>query len=266
MKNILKNVNIILTRAKHQAIETIHQLESLGANVISFPTIKITTIKNDPILDEKIKNINNYNSLIFTSENAVKSLLEKLDELGINFDPKRFFIISIGGKTSQVLRENEFRIDFQSKLFTSKSLIEKVSLINLVGRKILVPSSTLSKKNQFSILEKSGAIVEQVAIYTNTVNDTEFLDKELNEIKKKEIDLYIFTSPSTFKGYVEIQKIGNCVDYFKNKNIAVIGPVTKKTLEEFSLKPNIMPNNYTMNNLITEIKKFYSKEKIIQNI
>ena len=262
MERSLENKNIVLTRAKNQSIETIHQLENYGAKVISFPTIKITTIKNDKFLDETICNINNYNSIIFTSENAVRSFIEKIDELKVNFDPKGFFIISIGGKTSQVLKENGFRIDFQSKLFTSAALIEEVSLIDLVGRNILVPNSSLSKKNQFNILEKSGAFVEQAPVYTNTTNDSDSLKDEIHQLNNNDIDVYIFTSPSTFKGFLEILSIENPEKYFENKNIAVIGPVTKRALEEFGLKPNIMPENYTMNNLIEEIRKYY-KEEII---
>jgi uroporphyrinogen III methyltransferase/synthase len=262
MEKILENINIVLTRAKDQAVETINLLEKNGANVISFPTIRISTIKDNRELNETIKNINSFNSLVFTSENAVKSFLEKITELGVNFDPKAFFVISIGGKTSQVLLENGFRVDFQSKHFTSEALIEEISLIDLVGRKILVPNSTLSKKNQFGILEKSGAFVEHAAVYTNTINNHESLKNEIDLLYRTEIDVFIFTSPSTFKGFLEILNIKNPIEYFHNKNIAVIGSVTKKALEEFGITPNIMPQNYTMNYLIEKLKEYYKKEKI----
>ena len=126
----------------------------MGANVISFPTIKISTITGNHDLDETIKNINLFNSLIFTSENAVKSLLEKIEELQIAFNPKAFFVISIGEKTTDFCINNDFRVDFQPKQSSSEALLNELKQMDLVGRKIFVPTSTLSNQKQFIILEE----------------------------------------------------------------------------------------------------------------
>ncbi len=262
MKKVLQNKNIVLTRARNQSLETIGQLKDLGANVISFPTIKINTITKDPILDETIKNIHKYNTIIFTSENAVKSLLEKINELNVIFDPKAFFVISIGDKTSQSCIENGFRIDFQSTFASSDSLLKELGYIDLVGRKILIPSSTLSKENQFTSLEDHGAEITSMPIYKNTPNNSDTLKDEIHLINNVNIDLFIFTSPSTFKGFLEIIDIKDPKKYFNNKNIAVIGPITKKALNKAGIEPNIVPQNFTMNYLIKEIKKFFSKVKV----
>lgn len=263
MSEILENINIVLTRAKNQSVETIKQLEDLGAKVLSFPTIQISTITDSSELNETIKNIGYYNSLIFTSENAVKSFIEKIEELGIHFDPKAFFVISIGDRTTHVCKEFGFRIDFQSKLSTSDSLLKELGYIDLIGRKILVPCSKLSNPNQFESLCDHGAIVHSVPVYNNCVNNKEHLLNELKILKITDFDLFIFTSPSTFKGFLEILSIDNPTDYFREKNIAVIGPVTKEALVKAGIEPNIIPQNFTMNYLIEEIKKFYNNEKVI---
>lgn len=262
MKNPLKNINIVLTRAKNQSVETINQLSGLGANVISFPTIKISTITNNHDLDEIISNINLFNSLIFTSENAVKSLLEKIDELQVAFNPKSFFVISIGEKTTEYCINNGFRVDFQPKFSSSEVLLNELQHMDLLGRKILVPTSTLSNQNHFSKLEDHGAAVTVIPVYANCVNDSEYLEEELQQLSNTKIDLFIFTSPSTFKGYLEILKIKNPKEYFADSKTAVIGPVTEKAVRESGIEPTIVPNNYSMNYLIKEIIAFYSKEKI----
>lgn len=266
MKKVLQNKNIVLTRAKNQSLETIDQLKALGANVISFPTIRINTIRNNPKLDEIIKSVNNHNTIIFTSENAVRSFLEKIKELDVSFDPKAFFVISIGDKTSQFCLENDFRIDFQSTLASSESLLKELGYIDLVGRKILIPSSTLSKKNQFSSLKDHGAEITLIRIYENTPNSSDTLRDELKQLKDTNIDLFIFTSPSTFKGFLKINNIEDPKKYFENKNTAVIGPVTKKALCKAGIEPNIIPQNFTMNYLIEEIIKYYSKDKVIEGM
>jgi uroporphyrinogen-III synthase len=263
VEKVLDNINIVLTRTKNQSVETTRLLEELGANVISFPTIKISTITDDNDLDTEIKNVNYYNSLIFTSENAVRSFIQKIGELDINFDPKAFFVISIGDRTTQVCSEFGFRIDFQSNTSTSESMLKELGYIDLIGRKILVPCSNLAKPNQFESLENHGAIIHSLPIYFNSVNDKSNLTEEINQLNSNNPDLFIFTSPSTFRGFIKIMGIKEPVKYFKNKKIAVIGPVTQKELIKYGLKPDIFPKNFTMNFLIEEIKEFYRKEKSV---
>lgn len=263
MKRVLENINIVLTRAKDQSVETIKQLSELGANVLSFPTIQITTIKDDPILDETVRNINLFNSFIFTSENAVKSLLQKIKELNVPFDPKAFFVISIGEKTTDFCSNNGFRVDFQPKQSSSEALLEELQFMDLLGRKIFVPSSTLANLKQFSDLERHGATITAIPIYMNRVNDETHLEKEIKILNETRIDLFIFTSPSTFNGLLEILKIKDPKKYFENKITAVIGPVTEKAVLDIGIAPTIVPNNFSMNYLIEEIIEFYSKEKII---
>lgn len=263
MKRVLENINIVLTRAKDQSVETIKKLSDLGANVLSFPTIKITTINGDSNLDETIKNINLFNSLIFTSENAVRSLLQKTRELNVPFDPKGFFVISIGEKTTDFCISNGFRVDFQPRYSSSDALLEELKFMDLLGRKIFIPTSSLANLKQFSALENHGATITTIPIYMNSVNDEVHLEKELKILKGTSIDLFIFTSPSTFHGLIEILKIKNPKKYFENKITAVIGPVTEKAVRDIGVTPTIVPNNFSMNYLIKEIIEFYSKEKII---
>lgn len=262
MNKVLENLNIVLTRAKSQSVDTIRLLEQLGANVISFPTISIKTIFGNDELNRIINNINHYNSLIFTSENAVKSLLELIDNLSVNFNPKAFFIISIGDKTTEFCRANNFRVDFQSKSATSQDLLRELSHLDLVGRKFLIPSSSLSNPNQFDSLQDLGAEVNQANVYTNEVNKIENLSDKINLVKSINIDVFIFTSPSTFNGFLKILDISNPQKYFDEKITAVIGPVTEKALINVGIRPNIMPKKYSMKYLIEEITNYYSTENI----
>jgi len=259
LNKFLENKNIVLTRAKNQAVESIKAFEDLGANVISFPTIKISPIV-DSELNQTLKNINDFNSIIFTSENAVKYFLIKINELEIKFDSFNFFIISIGEKTSAICNKNNIKINFQPKKFTSEKLLFELNSFNFSGKKIIIPCSSLSKQNQFKDLEKFGAVVKSIPIYKNSTNDEKSLGNEITILNQNKIDLFIFTSPSTFKGFIRIMKIDEPKNYFDGKTIAVIGPVTEKALNTAGLNVDIIPENHSMNFLIEEIKKYYNKK------
>ena len=182
MEKTLKNINILLTRTRNQSVDTIKKFEELGANVLSFPTIQILTI-NSSRLDNEIKKLNEYNTLIFTSEDAVRSLLKKIKDLNIDFDPEAFFVISIGEKTSQVCKHFGFRVDLQSNIATSGNLTKELSYMDLVGRRILIPSSNLSNPKQFDPLEDQGAVINSLPVYENKVNDMKNLEAELKRLE-----------------------------------------------------------------------------------
>lgn len=265
MNNVLSNKNIVLTRTKVQSVQSVMDLEALGANVICFPTIKISPITNDPVLDETLANIKDFNSIIFTSVNAVKYFSLRIKQLKVEFNPTVFYVISIGKKTSDYCKHVGIGVNFESFLFTSDSLIKELSNIDLVDKKIIIPSSNLSKPEQYKTLEKLGAKVTSIPIYRNESNDIESLTEEIDILTNAEIDLYIFTSPSTFYSFSEIMKIEDHKNYFENKSIAVIGPVTKEALSKVGIEPNIIPQNFSMHYLIEAITEFYSKDKLLPN-
>ncbi len=262
MSKILENKNIVLTRAKNQAVESIKAFEDLGANVISFPTIKISPIV-DSALDETLKNINNFDTIIFTSENAVKYFVIKLNELSLSFDSHDFLIISIGNKTTAICNQNNIKVNFQPKKSTLKDLLFELESFDFFEKKIFVPCSSLSNHNQFNSLKRSGTQVKLVPIYENNTNDKKFLLEEIKIITNNIVDLFIFTSPSTFNGFIKIMEIENPKKYFDGKTIAVIGPVTEKALNDAGIKSNIIPENHSMNYLIEEIKKYYTTKTTI---
>ncbi|MCB9207713.1 MAG: uroporphyrinogen-III synthase [Ignavibacteriales bacterium] len=263
MEKVLENINIVLTRAKDQSVESIKSLEELGANVISFPTIKIVEITNTELLDKTIKNISEFNTIIFTSENAVKYFLKKIDDLNVNFEQKDFFVISIGSKTSQVCEENNILTNLQPSKATSDVLIKELKGIDLSNKKIIIPCSKLTKQDQYKELGNLAEKLVIIPIYDNVVNDVINLETEIKQINSSNIDLFIFTSPSTFNGFLEIMKIENPKDYFADKKVAVIGPVTEKALNDFDIKPDIIPNDFSMNHLIETIKKYYSEKSFV---
>lgn len=258
MNKILNNKNIVITRAKDQSTDSINTLRELGANVISFPTIDITPVENSNILQKWLSNINVFNTIIFTSENSVKFFILKMKELRYEIDLTKFFIISIGEKTSAFCEQNNFKISFQPKKFSFEDLVNELGRLDLGEKNILIPSSNLVSPEKYKALEKFGAKVTVLPIYQNKISSKADLSEEIKLINQTKIDLYIFTSPSTFNGFLEILNIDDPKGYFGSANIAVIGPVTNNELIKSGIKPNIVPNNYSMDFLIEAIKSYFS--------
>ena len=87
--------------------------------------------------------------------------------------------------------------------------------------------------------------------------------KNIEQLNSSKPDVFIFTSPSTFDNFLLIMNIDNPVSYFKNYNIAAIGPTTKSAIENNKVKVSIMPDEFTIKGLATKMVEFYKTNRKI---
>ena len=69
---------VLITRARAQSAQTTARLESLGASVIYCPTIEIAPPTSWTALDASIKELEEYDWIVFTSANAVEFFFSRL--------------------------------------------------------------------------------------------------------------------------------------------------------------------------------------------
>lgn len=224
-------------------------------NFIHFPTIEIGKSELSISEKNKIKFADSYDYIIFTSTNAVKYFLQNYggDYYTLTRKTK---IVAIGDKTASLLISKNIDVDLIPKSSSSKSLNELLTE-NLVSTKsILIPCSRLSKVDLSTSLESKGAMVDFIVVYENLIPKNISTDLMYN-ILKTNIDLYIFTSPSTFYNFISIVEITDSPNYFANKLIASIGPVTTEAIEKHNVKVNIEPHEYNLSSLTKEILEYY---------
>jgi len=83
----------------------------------------------------------------------------------------------------------------------------------------------------------------------------------LHQLDSSNVDLFIFTSPSTFENFLQIANIKNPFQYFNRFDIAAIGPTTKEAIESKKVKVNVLPDEFTINGLTKKIVDYYSNHK-----
>ncbi len=224
-------------------------------NLIHFPTIEIAEAKLTREEREKIGGADNYDFIIFTSINAVKYFLQnyKNNFAKLNCKTK---IVAIGKKTATVLIENSIDVDLIPSKASSGSLNELLTEKLMSAKSVLIPGSRLSKTDLFNALEMKGAMVDFIVVYENEIPKN-VSKSDMEKILETNFNLFVFTSPSTFYNFVSIFNIDNIESFFTNKVIVAIGPVTKEAIEKENLRVNIMPSEYNLNSLTTEIKNYY---------
>ena len=78
----LANKRILITRPRAQAADLCDKLAAHGAIPIVFPTIEIAPLQDTSLLDRAIRNLAQYQWIIFTSVNGVKAFWDRLDLSG----------------------------------------------------------------------------------------------------------------------------------------------------------------------------------------
>ena len=255
---------VVITRPEKQADDLAQLLTREGAHPLSFPTIKIVPPPNWRDLDAAIKNLEDYDWLIFTSANGVAFFFERLFAKNKDIrDLKGIKICCIGPATAQQVRSKGIMVDLVPKKFISEGILESFSGIDLRGEKILIARAAKARDVLPAGLKKSGAKVDVVTAY-ETVNS----GKKKNELetlfKENQVDVITFTSSSTVNNFVKI--MGRNISLPKGVKIACIGPVTSEAAKKAGLPVDIHQEEYTMKGLVGALIDYFGRKPAIRKM
>lgn len=233
----LSGRRILVTRSRHQASILSKKIKELGGMPVEFPTIDIMP------LDFEIKDLSQYQWVIFTSVNAVEIFFNKLEDIRELGNAK---ICAIGDATRQSVEKLHLKVDVTPSEFVAEALIEELKLLIKKGDMVLIPRAEEAREILPEQLEGFGAVVDIIPVY-RTVS-SEKSRAELKEILKT-IDTITFASSSTVKNFVDMLGEEN-LNLLNNIKIACIGPITADTARNLGVKVDIMPREYTIEELV----------------
>ncbi len=242
----LSNKRIVVTRAAEQSDNIVSMLKAKGATVLLVPTIRIIPANLSSEDELRISSFYKYDVAVFPSANSVKNLFAK-----ITIDkqsPTKPYIIAIGKKTGETIENFGFTPDFIPGKSSSEELVKSLAKFEWKGKSVLIPVGNLSNSDLADFMKTAGAIVYQVVVYKTEPNDS--IDNEMKtQILSGQFDMIVFYSPSQVKNFAAI--FG--ADILKGKQIATIGPTTKKSVEHYGFNVAVTPDNSTTEDLITSV-------------
>ena len=257
----LKGKTIVITRTIEQSKDTATALTKLGANVIVFPTLEILPPESWRKFDEIVMLPDKIDFIIFTSAHAVKMFNMRCNELNIKLNFNKTKVVSVGTKTSSVCGKDNIPVHIIPKKFSAEGVVEVLSKYNLKNKVVFIPRSAIGREELPRGLKDLGAIIKSVPVYNVSLPTKENIKPYIEELTKSQPDLFIFTSPSTFENFLQIEKVSNPVNYFSKFDVAAIGPTTRLSIEKKKVTVNIMPDEYTIDGLIKKITNYYNNKK-----
>jgi uroporphyrinogen-III synthase len=253
----LKGKTIVITRSVEQSKESAEQFRKLGADVVIFPTLDIVPPESWEEFDKIILNDNQPDYLILTSAHAVRMFKFRLDQLNTKPDYNNLKVVAIGNKTAAACERNNIPVDIIPSKFSSEGVIEELHKIGLEGKKVFIPRSAIGREELPDGLEKLGASILTAPVYNIAVPSPEDLKEYIAILNSSDVDLFVFTSPSTFDNFLNIMSIREPSDYFSGFKVAAIGPTTRTHLISNGVQVSVMPEEYNIDGLIKAVINFY---------
>ncbi len=240
---------VLLTREEKQARKTAQLLKKEGFEPVLFPTIRFEKINFDKkdVLDADI--------VIFSSQNAVRFLFLEIKKEQL--EGKK--IIATGEKTKKALEKEGIKDVLTPDIFSAEGVLKLIkSKKDFKGKKAVVvrPVEGLN-----TLIEKLNGYlhIKAVPVYKTVPNIPENKDQIKKELEKGDIFAVVFTSPSTFENFIRIFPY-KWKDLLKKTKIGVIGTTTAEALTKKGINPDIIPEKFTLDHLIKNLKQLNSHD------
>jgi uroporphyrinogen-III synthase len=246
---------ILVTRPKNQAEEFIRLLEEAGARALSAPMIEIVPPESWAECDRTIRQVGTYDYILFTSANAVEKFFERallVDGWSLSAIRQKT-IYAVGKMTKRALEVRGCRVSDIPEKSTAEDLGRLLLKIEVRGKKILCPRGNLGSSVLPALLRRAGAVVDNPIVYQTKKSTFEDLIGVAEKLRRKEVDVVTFFSPSSVKSLIELvsaEKLDGVV-------IAAIGERTAQAVRDAGLRVDIIPPSSTSESMVEALVEFF---------
>src|SRR5215218_6751692 len=248
---------VLVPRTKDQAGEMSDRLRAYGAVPVEVPTIAVEPPRSPAQMDRAIKGLvtGRYGWIVFTSVNAVKAVREKFVELGL--DARAFAgvkVACVGEQTAEAVRAFGIVPELvPSGQQSSEGLLadfpEYDDVLDPIDR-VLLPRADIATETLLAGLKERGWEVDDVTAY-RTVRAAPPAASVREAIKGGGFDAVCFTSSSTVRNLVGIAGKPHAKTV-----VAVIGPATAASAQEFGLRVDVQPETAAVGPLVDALAEY----------
>jgi uroporphyrinogen III methyltransferase/synthase len=246
---------VLVTRSRTQASRLVALLKELGAQPVVVSSIEIVPLEDYTVLDAMLSRLTDYDWVFFTSVNTVEVVFSRLTKQ--NLDVRAFGNVrvgAIGPATAEALAGKGIRADFIPSRAVSEVALGELANFNWVGVSVLMPGADIGRDVLPLGLSRLGATVERVTAYRTV--EPSGISKYVRDELEQGVDVVIFTSSSTVRNLLSM--LDDNVAFLKSSLIAAIGPVTADTAEKLGLQVDLVPDEHTVDGLVSALVDYFN--------
>jgi len=256
--NDLHGATILVTRPQPKADEMANLIREMNGEPIIFPTIAIEPPESWQAVDAAIQILSDYDWIVFSSVNGVKYFTARIREISELSKLQALNIVAVGSKTASALEERKIRVDIIPEHFSADGIIDYFSDKDIGGKRFMHITGNKGRTTLQNGLGSLGADVSRLETYRNVSPDSEAVSEIIPRLRNGSVDYLTFTSPSTFDNFYEMlsELIDSPEELINQSTIAVIGPVTAKAIESAGFSVAVVPEEYTIEQMLQSIAEY----------
>ena len=235
-ENDFRGARIVVTRPRRQAAPLIAALARRGAVPIALPTIRVEPIAETSLLDAALDGARQggFEWIVFTSANAVEIIARRLDALGIR--PEQLAAVNVaavGRATAAAAVDAGLNLTLVPESATGDALGGDLGRQVRPGARVLYPRSAIGREALPIALKASGLDVLAIDVY-QTLPEPDVDMRVLDQVRRGEIDMVTFTSPSSVRNFVDL--VGAECAVLNEIPVVCAGPVTGQSAREAGMR------------------------------
>jgi uroporphyrinogen III methyltransferase/synthase len=241
----------LVTRTRQQASALSVRLRTLGAEAVELPTIRIAPPADWAPLDRAIRQLPDYDWIVFTSVNGVGYFWERMNAAGLDARALHGLrLAAIGPATAAELHAHGLRADYVPAEYVAEAVA--AGLGDVRGLRILLPRADIARPALADLLREGGAEVIEVTAYRTLQPETD--PAELADLLAR-VNLVTFTSSSTARNLAAMARDAglDLPQALGQATVACIGPITAGTARELGLAVDVVAKEYTIDGLVQAI-------------
>ncbi len=227
---------IAITRTRSQNSELRDKLETLGAEVLELPLIKVVPDVAKEELVDIFTELGSYDWIVFTSANGVRAFFEYFFRAYDDIRSLGFLRFAcVGEGTKREIDRYKVKVECMPAVATGEALADAmIETGSLDNAKVVVVTGNLNRDILVTKLESAQAIVDQLQMYRTEQADLS-AEPAAEDFRQKGADAILFASSSavsSFVGQAASLKLGPDA---KRPKHGSMGAMTSATMKELGL-------------------------------
>ena len=248
----------MITRAARQSVALVENLAKLGAMPILLPLVAFSAPEDYAPLDAALDRLEQFDWIIFTSENAVRAVVKRAGVRGNlrNVAGRRSRAAAVGPTTANAAERAGFFVDYQAQTHSGAALANELGE-KLRGQSVFLPRSDRANPDLPQLLRNYGAAVTEVIAY-RTVTPVNLDQEKIAAIMNVEVEAILFFSPTAVEHFVGIVGREKLRDLQNRLAITAVGPITAAALHQSSVDTLLVAEDTSADAVIAALQRHFA--------
>jgi uroporphyrinogen-III synthase len=254
----LTGKRVVITRAERQSAELVENLTRLGAMPSVLPLVAFAAPEDYAPLDAALDQLEEFDWIIFTSENAVRAVVKRAGVRGNlrNVAGRRSRAAAVGPTTATAAERAGFFVDYQAKSHSGGALAEELGE-RLRGQTIFLPRSDRANPDLPQLLKHFGAKVTEVVAY-RTVTPVNLDQEKIAAILHGHFDAILFFSPTAVEHFAETVGTAALATLQQQIAMTAVGPITAAALRHAGVETMLISSDTTANAVLVALQAHFA--------